>query len=87
VRMAARGAGLGQAAGGVGKILGPLVLAMVAGTNNFITPQATADAVLPGFLFLAVSALVAGLAFTFMGVETHGKVLSLNDVAESKAPG
>ena len=87
VRMAARGAGLGQAAGGVGKILGPLVLAMVAGTHNFITPQATADAVLPGFLFLAACALVAGLAFTFIGVETHGKALSLTDVVESKAAG
>jgi putative MFS transporter len=87
VRMAARGAGLGQASGGVGKMIGPLVLAMVAGTNNLITPQATADAVLPGFLFLAACALTAGVTFTLIGVEPHGKVLSLTDVAESDAPG
>ena len=68
-------------------MIGPLVLAMVAGTNNLITPQATADAVLPGFLFLAACALTAGVTFTLIGVEPHGKVLSLTDVAESKAPG
>jgi putative MFS transporter len=77
VRMAARGMGLGQAAGGLGKFVSPAVLALIAGSGNLITPQTTAAAVTPCFLFLAAGALVTGLAFTFLGVEPHGKALSL----------
>jgi putative MFS transporter len=63
----------------LGKIIGPLALALIAGTSNFITPQATADVVLPGFLFLAGCALVSALALTILGVETHGKALRQDD--------
>ncbi|TXL81632.1 MFS transporter [Vineibacter terrae] len=79
VRLAARGVGLAQAANGVGKIAGPLCLALIAGTGNFVSPRATADAVMPAFLFLAGCGLLLGLAFTFLGVETHGKALALTD--------
>ena len=47
VRMGARSSGLGQAANGVGKILGPLSLALIAGTGNIVSPHATAEAVMP----------------------------------------
>ena len=47
VRLAARAVGLGQAANGVGKIVGPLSLALIAGADNLVAPQATADAVTP----------------------------------------
>jgi hypothetical protein len=53
--MGARASGLGQAANGGGKILGPLSLALIAGTANVVAPQATMDAVLPAFNILAVS--------------------------------
>ncbi len=79
VRLAARGVGLAQAANGVGKIAGPLCLALIAGTGNFVSPKATAEAVMPAFLFLAGCGLLLGLAFTFLGVETHGKALALTD--------
>ncbi len=62
-RLAARAIGIGQAANGVGKILGPLCLAMIAGTGNLVTPRATADAVLPAFLFLGGCGLLMGLLF------------------------
>src|SRR6202012_6132251 len=77
VRLSARGVGLAQAANGVGKIAGPLCLALIAGTSNLITPKATIDAVTPAFLFLAACGLATGLAFTLLGVETHGKPLEL----------
>jgi putative MFS transporter len=77
VRLSARGVGLAQAANGVGKIAGPLCLALIAGTSNLVTPKATIDAVTPAFLFLAVCGLAIGLAFTFLGVETHGRPLAL----------
>jgi putative MFS transporter len=76
VRFGARASGLGQSANGVGKILGPLCLALIAGTGNFVTPQATEDAVFPAFLFLAGWGVAMGLAATFLGTETHGKPLS-----------
>jgi putative MFS transporter len=77
VRLSARGVGLAQAANGVGKIAGPLCLALIAGTSNLITPKATIDAVTPAFLFLAACGLAIGLAFSWLGVETHGRPLAL----------
>jgi putative MFS transporter len=77
VRLSARGVGLAQAANGVGKIAGPLCLALIAGTSNLITPKATIDAVAPAFLFLAACGLAIGLAFSWFGVETHGRPLAL----------
>ncbi|HEY0184671.1 MAG TPA: MFS transporter [Rhodopila sp.] len=77
VRLGARAAGLSQAANGCGKVFGPLCLALIAGTDNLVSPQATADAVTPAFLFLAGCMIVVGLACTFFGPETSGKPLSL----------
>jgi putative MFS transporter len=75
--LSARGVGLAQAANGVGKIMGPLCLALIAGTSNLITPKATIDAVTPAFLFLAACGLAIGVAFSLLGVETHGKPLAI----------
>ena len=80
VRMGARSSGLGQAANGVGKILGPLSLALIAGTGNLVSPKATADAVFPAFLFLAFGMLLVGLSFAVLGVETHGRAMMVDDV-------
>jgi MFS transporter, putative metabolite:H+ symporter len=77
VRLGARAAGLSQAANGCGKVLGPLCLAVIAGTNNLVTPKATADAVTPAFLFLAGCMVMVGLACTFLGPETSGRPMSL----------
>ena len=85
VRLSARGVGLAQAANGVGKIAGPLCLALIAGTSNLISPKATIDAVMPAFLFLAVCGLAIGLAFSLLGVETHGKPLALARSADHSA--
>jgi putative MFS transporter len=82
VKLAARGVGLAQASNGIGKIAGPLCLALIAGATNLITPKATIDAVTPAFLFLAVCGLAIGLAFTLLGVETHGKPLALEKSEE-----
>jgi putative MFS transporter len=84
VRLSARGVGLAQASNGVGKIAGPLCLALIAGATNLITPKATIEAVTPAFLFLALCGLAIGLAFSLLGVETHGKPLALD--ADEAAP-
>jgi putative MFS transporter len=85
VRLSARGVGLAQAANGVGKIAGPLCLALIAGTSNLVSPKATIEAVMPAFLFLAACGLALGLAFTLLGVETHGKPLAIEGRAEHAA--
>jgi MFS transporter, putative metabolite:H+ symporter len=77
VRLGARASGLGQAANGIGKILGPLALALLAGSGNVIAPKATAEAVFPAFVFLGVTMLAVALAFLFLGIETHGRAMVL----------
>jgi MFS transporter, putative metabolite:H+ symporter len=71
VRLAARGAGLGQASNGIGKIIGPLCLALIAGANNVVTPKATSGAVFHAFLFLAACGLVKGI-LQFGGTRNAG---------------
>jgi putative MFS transporter len=85
VRLGARSSGLGQAANGVGKILGPLALALLAGSDNIIAPQATADAVFPAFVFLGAVMLAVALAYVFLGVETHGRAIALGADGEETA--
>ena len=87
VRLGARASGLGQAANGVGKIVGPLSLALIAGSSNVVSPQATSDAVLPAYLFLAFCMLLVGVSFAFLGVETHGKAMGVGDQEPAAQPG
>ncbi len=86
VNLGARASGLGQAANGVGKILGPLSLALIAGSSNILSPQATADAVFPAYLFLAFCMALVALSFLILGVETHGKAIAfVADEAAARA--
>ena len=73
VRLGARAMGVSAGTAGIGKILGPLVMGLIAGANNLVTPAVTQQAIVPVFLFLSACCLVVGLAYTFLGVETaHG---------------
>jgi putative MFS transporter len=84
VNLGSRSSGLGQAANGVGKIVGPLALALLAGSDNIIAPKATAAAVFPAFVFLGGTMIAVMLAFMFLGVETHGRALSLGHEAPAR---
>ena len=77
-RLAARGSGLAQSANGLGKILGPLCLALIAGSDNLISAKATEAAILPAFLFLGACGAVLGLCF-IRAPETRDRPLSLNE--------
>lgn len=70
-----RAAGLGQMANGVGKIVGPVGLALIAGSTNFVNPAASASAATPAFLYLGGLELLAALAYLFLKVEPHGRTL------------
>jgi MFS transporter, putative metabolite:H+ symporter len=78
VILGARASGLGQAANGFGKIIGPLSLSFIAGTSNLVTPQQTAAAVLPTFLFLGCCMLPVAMSFLFLGKETHGGTIEID---------
>jgi putative MFS transporter len=85
------GMGLAWAVSGLGRIIGPLVIALVAGTGDLVEPEATLDALPASFLFLAVSALLVGIAFAVVKLETHGRDLEtlaaeLADEAGQPAP-
>jgi MFS transporter, putative metabolite:H+ symporter len=72
-----RSTGMGAAYGfgGLGKVLGPLVLALIVGSSNMITPAASVAALLPAYSFLAVCFVCSGLIFLIFGIETNGRSL------------
>lgn len=70
VRAGARAMGVSAGSAGIGKILGPLVMGLIAGADNLVSPAVTQHAVVPVFLFLAGCCLIVGLAYVFLGVET-----------------
>lgn len=69
-----RASGMGSAygIGGLGRLLGPAVLAWIAGSSNLVTPKATIEAVTPAFSFFAVVGILLAAVFYF-GFETRGK--------------
>jgi MFS transporter, putative metabolite:H+ symporter len=85
VRMAAQGGGLGSMVSGFTKLLGPVLLAVIAGSSNILSPQATRDAVTPAFLVLAGICALGGLAMLFLRYETHGSTPKLGIVGEEPA--
>ncbi len=86
VELAGRAVGLAQAVNGVGKIIGPLVLGLIAGVGNVVEPKATESAVVPAFIFLSCCSLMAALAYRCLPIETHGKRLVLNDQTNEDQP-
>jgi MFS transporter, putative metabolite:H+ symporter len=77
VSLGGRAFGLAQAANGVGKILGPVCLALIAGSNDVVSPKATADAIVPAFLFLASCEFAALIAIFAYRREPHGKPMEI----------
>lgn len=69
------GMGLAWGVSGLGRIIGPLVIALVAGTGDLVDPEATLDALAPSFLFLAASSLLVGIGFLLVRIEPHGRDL------------
>jgi MFS transporter, putative metabolite:H+ symporter len=85
-RLRATGMGAAYGFGGLGKILGPLGLAVIVGSSNLVTPQATLAAILPAFVFLASCFVLAAAAFLLFGIETRGKSLERLDEEFERPP-
>ncbi len=65
----------------LGKFIGPLGLAVIAGTSNYVNPQATLDAIIPAFNYFASWWVLAALTFLFIGIETGGRTIEELDAA------
>ena len=77
----ASGLGLAYGTSNVGKFIGPAGLAVIAGASNFVTPQATLDAIIPAFNYFAGWYVLAALAFLFIAIETRGRTIEELDAA------
>jgi putative MFS transporter len=73
LRLRASGMGFGYGVGNLGKILGPLGLAIIIGSSNYVSPKASLDAVFPALMYLAFWYALAACAFWLVAVETKGR--------------
>src|ERR1700677_5090794 len=85
-RLRTTGMGSAYSFGGLGKIIGPLGLALMSAPSDVIKPQATVGAIVPGFLYFAAWMALCGCAFLFFGFETGQKSLTEIDAALQIAP-
>jgi putative MFS transporter len=76
-----RTSGMGSAYGfgGIGKVIGPLGLALVVGSGNVIKPDASVENIMPAFLYLASWFVLAGAVYLFLGIETQGRSIEQID--------
>jgi putative MFS transporter len=74
-RLRGRGSGVCYMAGSIGKIVGPLGLALMIGASNMLKPAATVGALLSAFAYLAGMFLIAAFAYIFIARETKGQTL------------
>ena len=74
--------------GGLGKVIGPLGLALIVGSSNFITPAASVAALLPAYSFLAACFVASGLIFVLFGIETKGRSLETieDEIGATRTP-
>ena len=80
-RLRASGMGLGYGIGNMGKIIGPLGLALIAGSSDYISPKATIAALGPAFLYFASWWVIGLIAFWLIGFETKGRTFDEMDGA------
>jgi putative MFS transporter len=78
-RLRTTGMGAAYGFGGIGKIIGPLGLALIVGTTDVIAPKATIDGIGPAFAYFAAWMALCGCGFLFFGFETGQTPLSRID--------
>jgi putative MFS transporter len=84
-RLRGSGMGLVYGVGNLGKFIGPAGLALIAGSDNFVSPKATLDALIPGFNYFAFWYVLGALAFWLIAIETRGRTIDEID-SELRAP-
>ena len=76
-----RTTGMGSAYGfgGIGKIIGPVGLALIVGSGNYLKPDVPLPQIPTAFLYLGCWFLMAGIVYYFIGIETKGKSIDQID--------
>src|SRR5258707_1283934 len=76
-----RTSGMGSAYGfgGIGKIIGPLGLALIVGSGNYLKPDVPLPQIPRAFVYLGCWFLMAGSVDYFMGIKTKGKSIEQID--------
>src|SRR5437764_5359127 len=69
---ALRTSGMGSAYGfgGIGKIIGPIGLALIVGSGNYLKPDVPLPQIPTAFVYLGCWFLMAGIVYYFLGIET-----------------
>ncbi len=73
------GMGSAYGFGGIGKILGPVGLALIVGSGNYLKPDVPLPEIPTAFVYLGCWFLMAGVVYYFFGIETKGKSLEQID--------
>ena len=76
-----RTSGMGSAYGfgGIGKIIGPVGLALIVGSSNYLKPDVPLPQIPTAFVYLGCWFLMAGAVYYFLGIETRGKSIEQID--------
>jgi MFS transporter, putative metabolite:H+ symporter len=85
-RLRTTGMGASYGFGGIGKIIGPLGLALIVGSNNYLKPDVPLPQIPTAFLYLGCWFLMAGVVYYFFGLETRGKSIEQIDKELGVAP-
>jgi putative MFS transporter len=78
-RLRATGMGAAYGFGGIGKIIGPLGLALITGSSNVVNPAASVAKVVPAFLYLGAWCALTGIVLGCFGMETRGRSIEQID--------
>jgi len=73
------GMGSAYGFGGIGKIIGPVGLALIVGSGNYLKPDVPLPEIPVAFVYLGCWFLMAGIVYYFFGIETKGKSLEQID--------
>src|SRR6202047_1352309 len=79
-RLRASGLGSTYGFGGLGKIIGPLGLALIVGSSNVVKPEASVTKIIPAFIYLGAWFALAGIVYGFFGIETRGRSIEQIDI-------
>jgi MFS transporter, putative metabolite:H+ symporter len=76
-----RTSGMGSAYGfgGIGKIIGPVGLALIVGSGNYLKPDVPLPQIPTAFAYLGCWFLMTGVVYYFFGMETKGKSIEQID--------
>jgi MFS transporter, putative metabolite:H+ symporter len=84
----ATGGGFAYASGSIGRITGPLGLALLIGSSDFIRPTVSLTTVYSAFVYLAGWFALVGIAYLFVGPETQARTFAeIDSGAAADQPG